>query len=523
MTYGSKLYKQHKLMNMKLVVFGAFLFLGVLTSCQSIPKDFKAPESYYIKNTEHTWWAKTLAAEIKKHPDQSGFVPLASGPDAFIARLASVRKAERTLDIQYYIWHDDLVGRMLMHDVLQAADRGVRVRLLLDDLNIGQYQDTLLILDSHPLIEVRMFNPFANRKLRFLDAFRFSQVNRRMHNKVMIADNQAAILGGRNIGNEYFTASEEENFGDFDVWCFGPVAEESSQSFDLYWNNKLAVPIPILNKRELKSTELAELRQNLEGAKAEVQKSKYGQDLENSRLMKQVHERDVKAFWGRAKVFYDSPEKVENGKSKLMLNQITALPIRSTKEVFIVSPYFIPGKKGVDYFAKKSKDGIKVTVVTNSLASNDVSLVFAGYKKYRKGLLKGGVDLYEIKPRVNVKARKSKVAGSSGARLGLHGKVYVFDRHVMFVGSMNLDPRSVELNSEMGVLLENKDFANHFVNLMTTELPDIAYKVTLDDGDLRWTTREEEGSVTLKKEPEASFWKSFQAGVLSLFVPESLL
>ncbi len=218
------------------------------------------------------------------NPAKSGFYPLQEGPDAYLARLMSIRKAERSIDSQYYIWHDDLVGKMLMHEILKAADRGVRVRLLLDDLNIGQYQDMLLILDSHPMIEVRMFNPFSYRYTRILDVFRFSQLNRRMHNKSLIADNQVAIIGGRNIGNEYFTASEEENFGDFDVWCFGPVVQESSKSFDLYWNNRLSVPVSILHKRTLAENELSGLRKSLEESEKEFADSVYAKDLKDSDL-----------------------------------------------------------------------------------------------------------------------------------------------------------------------------------------------------------------------------------------------
>ncbi|MEK2644351.1 phospholipase D family protein [Bdellovibrio sp. BCCA] len=510
---------------MSFLLWGVFISFYSLVSCQSVPANYKVSESHALTTTSDTFFGRLLAPSIEANPGKSGFYPLQAGTDAFVARLESVRRAQKSLDVQYYIWHDDLVGKILFYEILAAADRGVRVRLLLDDLHIGQYEELLLVLDSHPFIEVRMFNPFANRSLRFLDVFRFSQINRRMHNKVLIADNQTAIIGGRNIGNEYFTASPDENFGDFDVWCFGPVVKESSQSFDLYWNHRLSVPIKELNKREVQGTELASLQNDLKAVAQSEEAKPYLKELAESSLAKSIENRKVHSFWGKAQVFSDSPEKVagESYKKTSMLNQVTALPIKSSKEIFIVSPYFIPGKNGVEYFKKKSKEGVKVTVFTNSLASNDVPLVFAGYKKYRKGLLKVGVEIYEMRPRISAQKKKFSSSLSAGARLGLHGKAYVFDRRVMFVGSMNLDPRSVELNSEMGVLFESPELAQKFVELTLNELPDVAYKVTLNEGKLQWTTQEGENQVTVESEPEASVWKSFKAGFLSLFVPESML
>lgn len=526
-TLNSFLRYAYSYQTMKIMSWGVLLL--ILSSCQSIPKDFVAPASYAYTDTDKTLWGGFLSKTIKNNPGKSGFVPLQEGPDAYLARLMSIRKAEKSIDAQYYIWHDDLVGKMLMHEILKAADRGVRVRLLMDDLNIGQYQEELLVLDSHPMIEVRMFNPFAHRYTRLLDVFRFGQLNRRMHNKALIADNQVAIIGGRNIGNEYFTASEEQNFGDFDVWCFGPVVQESSRSFDLYWNNRLSVPITVLNKRVVAENDLVNMRNSLKEASKELHESVYAKDLQDSNLETQIHSQRLQTFWGKAKVFADSPDKISDDSAanrNPLLSQMTALPMKSEKEIFIVSPYFIPGKKGVEYFAKKVKAGIKVTVFTNSLASNDVSLVFSGYKKYRKDLLKAGVELYEMKPLVSAQLRKkSQVIGSSGARLGLHGKVYIFDRRVMFVGSMNLDPRSVELNSELGILFESPELASKYVGEMIDELPEIAYRVTMTDkGKLHWTTEDDEGNVvTLDKEPETSFWKSFKSAFLYIFVPESMM
>lgn len=511
---------------MKILVWSLLLFFLTVPSCQSVPKNFDAPPSVAIRNTQETFWGRYYRQEIETYKNKSGFYPLQAGTDALVARLESIRRAEKALDFQYYIWHDDDIGKMMWSELLKAADRGVRVRLLLDDLNIGPYQEPLLILDSHRNIEVRMFNPFAHRYWRVFDVFRFSEVNRRMHNKAIIADNQTVIIGGRNIGREYFTASSESNFGDFDVWCFGPVVEEASRSFDMYWNDRLAIPVSALYRRQVQEGELPALKEELAEVTQGIQQSDYQKTLDDAELTKNLKKGKLTSFWGRAKVFADSPAKIrgeENKNHPPMLNQVTALPIKSEKEIFIVSPYFIPGRKGVGYFEKKIKSGVKVDVFTNSLASNDVGLVFAGYKRYRKDLIRAGVSLYEMKPKVKTK-KKSSMGITSGARLGLHGKVYIFDRRVMFVGSMNLDPRSVDLNSELGVLFESPELANAFVSNTLQELPDIAYKVTLTEKNrLRWFTQEDGEEVVVESEPEASRWKSFKSGFLGLFVPESLL
>ncbi|KYG67299.1 hypothetical protein AZI86_09895 [Bdellovibrio bacteriovorus] len=511
---------------MKIVVWSFLIFVLTGPSCQSIPKNFNATPSYHFLDTENTYWGKYFAKEIKSKKDQSGFHPLVAGTDALVARLESIRHAEKSLDVQYYIWHDDDTGKLMLSEIIKAADRGVRVRLLLDDLNIGKYQDSLLVIDSHPNIEVRMFNPFANRTWRIFEVFRFGEINRRMHNKSLIADNQTVIIGGRNIGNEYFTASSEANFGDFDVWCFGPVVKEASQSFDLYWNDRLAIPIAELYKRSLRPEDLSQLKEALNADAKSLAASEYQKSLNEAPLSVFLKTEKLKTFWGRGKIVSDSPAKIRGDENAgPPLNQVTGLPIKSQKEIFIVSPYFIPGKNGVDYFAKKVKAGVQVDVFTNSLASNDVGLVFAGYKKYRKGLIKAGVRLYEMKPKVRIpQGSKSRMGITSAGRLGLHGKVYIFDRRVMFVGSMNLDPRSVDLNSELGVLIESPELADLFVTNLKREMSELAYRVTLDEKNkLRWETREDDQDVVLTSEPEASGWKTFTSGFLGLFVPESLL
>lgn len=494
--------------------------------CQSTPLKAGTP-STYIKKIEGTYWSRYVQGYKGAHLEgESGFYPLYDGFDAFNARIESIRRATVSIDVQYYIWHDDLVGRLIWLELLRAANRGVRVRVLLDDLNIGQYEERLRELATHPHIEIRMFNPLYNRTLKILELLRFATVNRRMHNKSLVVDNTVAIVGGRNIGDEYFTASTESNFGDFDLWCFGVVVTDISRSFDSYWNHRLSQPIEKIYPQDPEVT-----AEDLYGALLRHEQAEgtqeYLREAHEGQLYKRLHNDSLHLVWGKAQVIVDSPDKIEGKDSKKSrLNAMTALPIYSHKEIFIVSPYFIPGKKGLKYFARKVKSGVEVKVFTNSLESNDVPLVFAGYSKYRKELLQSGVELWEMRPRLKRQLSEDNtrktVSISSGARLGLHGKVYIFDQELVLIGSMNLDPRSVELNSELGVLVKSAELASQIQASIERGLEEMAYHVVLNDQkQLEW--HDVGDGEVYYKEPEASTWKKIKTFFLSLFVPESLL
>ncbi|UOE99780.1 phospholipase D family protein [Bdellovibrio reynosensis] len=509
---------------------GFFILCLSFVGCNGVPKTYISPKAYAIKETSDTVLGKLLSPTVQAHKGNSGFVPLEAGTDAYKARIVSIQMAQKTLDLQYYLWADDRIGKAMGHEVIQAADRGVRVRILLDDLNLGPYEDALLALDRHPQIEVRMFNPFSFRKIRLFEIVRFHQAHRRMHGKLMIADNQTAITGGRNIGEQYFTAHGEENFGDYDVWAFGPIVGQCSDAFDEYWNSGFSVPISVLNQREITDEDYKNLRESFASASNDLQKSSYAKQLASSSLDADFRAGRLKTYWGRAQIYYDSPEKIDQENQdtydgRNLKKYMEAMPISPpTKELFIVSPYFIPGAKGVEYFKNKEAKGVQVSVFTNSLGSNDVPLTFAGYKKYRKQLIRAGVDLYELKPRVTPKARKFRLVGTSGARLGLHGKVFIFDRRAMFVGSLNLDPRSIELNTEFGVLFESPELADQFLNNALRFLPELSYRVSLNDkNDVQWNTVESGKSIVFSEEPDARWWQSFQSEFLSLFVPETML
>ncbi|MEK2689274.1 phospholipase D family protein [Bdellovibrio sp. GT3] len=510
-----------------------FLSLLVLSflpiACASLPKNVKRTPSYTFPADPTTTISKNIKAKLAQHNGDSGFNALFNGEDAFVSRMAGMRTAERSLDLQYYIWNNDLTGTILVDEVLKAADREVRVRILLDDLNLGKHEKMLRLISMHPNVEVRMVNPFAHRSMRFMDIFRLGKIDRRMHNKVFIADNEIAIVGGRNIGDEYFWASNEMNFGDLDMWCIGPVVSGLASEFDIYWNAEISYPIESLTSN-IKPTELDYLtfRENLKGNTYQAYQALYIQRLYQSNMGKAYAAADVQLQWAPAQVIYDPPEKFDqkpHEQTNNLQSQVRPYMRESKRELFMISPYFVPGDNGVNYLNKKVADGTSVTVLTNSLASGDVAAAFSGYKGYRKDLVKGGVSLYELKPHDHENLRKRKRSiGSSSSHAGLHGKTLVFDRRTILVGSMNLDPRSVFLNSEMGVIIDSTEMAEKFVTQFQENLPEIAYQLGLNEKNkLTWTTLEDGQKKTFTSEPETTWWQRVKASFLSWIVPESQL
>lgn len=422
---------------------------------------------------------------------QTGQVPLSDGKEAFLARIALARKATSSLDLQYYIWNDDESGLQLLKTVLEAANRKVRVRLLLDSLNESKFKKAFAIIDRHPNVEIRLINPGMNF------------INHRMHNKSFIMDNEAAIVGGRNIGNEYFKASEEMNFGDFDVLVYGPQVRDVSTQFDLYWNSPHSIPASEVFQDEISKEDISETRK------------KYS-TIDTTSIPEP--EGPQKIYQGNWEILYDLPSKLGGKKDKRnLVASLRPIMMNAKTELILISPYFIPGKKGLQNLKSLRKKGVKIVIVTNSLASNDVTSVFGGYRKYRKELIKQGIELFEMNsmPQNFSDVRKF---GSSGAT-GLHGKVMIADRKHIFVGSMNLDPRSVELNTEMGLVFYNSVMAEDFSSALMESLPDIAYKLKLTGGNLRWVDK----NKTYKEEPHSTWWMRTKAWFSSLLIPESLL
>ena len=508
----------------------AALALLVLSACAGLPPQAGRTETHAVTNTDSTRLGEAFAPQAEKHPGLSAFHLLPDGVDALLARIVLADAADRTLDLQYYIWHDDLTGRKLGAAVLRAADRGVRVRILLDDLGTNADDQLLLALDSHPNVQIRLFNPIANRTFKKISmVLDFTRVNRRMHNKAMIADNEAAILGGRNIGDEYFGASATVGFGDLDVLVHGPVVHDVSSTFDAFWNSDSAYPIATLVGRRAQPGALDALRGKNDAFLASEENTEYIKQAK-TRVTPLLQNGEAGFSWGHAVLLHDDPSKVERSRTDTeghLLTQFRALKLQPKHDMLVVSPYFIPGKEGLDWLSTMSHNGVRVTVLTNSLAATDVAAVHSGYRRYREDLLAAGVRLYELRPNPDEDPVKKTVFGSSHA--SLHAKTYVFDRETVFIGSMNLDARSMEINTEIGLYCISADIASQVADGVGARLDRLAWRVELQprpDGSshLVWIQTAEDGSVTqFTSEPEASSFRRLEVWFLGLLPIESQL
>ncbi len=470
---------------------------------------------------------------VAAHPGQSGLHPFADAGDALAARLVLADSAQSSLDVQYFTWNKDMVGRFLVERLLRAADRGVRVRLLLDDVGTAPCDAELLIIDSHPNVEVRMFNPVALRTLRRIGiAANFARMNRRMHNKSFIADGQIAVVGGRNIGSEYFGAGAGSNFADLDLAVIGPVVEEVSSAFELYWTHQTAVPISALSPQVCTPAESAAKRHALVTHHTGAGQSAYADAVRDSEFVRQFLNGAMTCFWGQATIVRDHPDKVLTCSSKSdthLAPKLREVVEKITDELFLVSPYFVPGKNGVALLSGARQRGLRVVVITNSLASTDSMLVHSGYQRYRRLLIEAGVELYEIKPTAGSQHRRSgrgwfgsKGAGASSGS-SLHAKAFAFDRRIGFVGSYNLDPRSSKLNTEMGVLFDCPLLAQRLPEQTEVDLAHTAYRVQLDRRRLVWATHEGDNEVLYRTEPATSLLKRLKVKAMSWLPVEGLL
>jgi putative cardiolipin synthase len=434
--------------------------------------------------------------------------------------------AGRSLDVQTYIWHDDLTGSFLAVKLLEAADRGVRVRLLVDDMDARGKNFGFAALHAHPAIEVRMFNPFASRSgtlslvLEGLGSAK--RVNRRMHNKTWIADNRIAIAGGRNLGDEYFGASEAVNFVDLDFAMVGPVVRQASASFDRYWNSPAAYPMDVLAPDAVSEAALADLRARIAARLPEVERSPYASELRGNEAVQRLVAGDWPMQWTAGFRFVaDDPAKVTGQGGGIagseVLEALQPVLSGSQRSVTVISPYFVPGEAGTAGLVEIDRRGSAVRVLTNSLAANDVAMVYGGYTESRSALLEGGVEIWELKPTPGTET-KSSLFGSSGA--SLHTKALTVDGRTGFVGSYNLDPRSTSLNCEQGILVESEAIAAELESIFQRDTAGSqAWAVTLADGKTRWS----DGTTTHDSAPDATASRKFQAWLAKVLPIESQL
>jgi putative cardiolipin synthase len=518
--------------NIPIAILIALLALSLVAACATLPENVGRRETFAYPDTGDTLLGREISGQGAAHPGESGFHLLGNGLDAFVARAVLAHIAERSIDVQYYLYHDDLVGRLLTWQLLQAADRGVRVRLLVDDMDLAGRDPGVLALDSHPNVEVRIFNPFSRKTGRTSQYLtRMGSVTRRMHNKSFTVDSQATILGGRNIGNEYFEADPDLAFADLDVIGVGPVARDVSTAFDLYWNNELAYPVSVLIGEPPHPEEIARKRQQLADFVAAQADSVYLKALRNSDLADRIRERSVRYSWGNGVVVYDRPEKLlhDTGQEEYQLAPRLKPYVEGVqKELIIFSPYFVPGDAGTALLTGLAARGVRVRILTNSLASNDVSVVHAGYAKYRKALLRGGVELYEMNKKLTREQREEKKGTGGSSKASLHAKSFVFDRRQVFIGSLNLDPRAVIHNTEIGVVLTSPEIAEGMGDWFDENIGKVAFRVELkrdEDGSERllWHGLTDGTPQTFDADPYTGFWKRLGIGFLGILPIESQL
>jgi len=506
------------------------LTLALLLSagCASVDYDYPRSESYFVPDTQDTYLGRQLGPIAVNQPqDQSGFYPMNNGIDALASRLLLAERAEVSIDVQYYLIKNDIVGRAFINALLRAADRGVRVRLLLDDMFTSGYDIGMAALHSHPDFEIRIFNPFnrgaAGRSLGAMGSF--SRINRRMHNKSFTVDNQITLLGGRNIADEYFGAREDAKFGDLDVLAIGPVVQEVSDMFDTYWNHETALPAPAFVK-ELDDPEAAldQLRDSLEQSRQEVTESKYAEAV-RAKITEYVDATESIFDWAPYELVVDSPDKgikSRAAEAASITTPLVASLLSAKNEVIVLSPYFVPLKGGIEGFSELQASGVNVVIITNSLAANNQFMVHSGYSPSRKPLLKAGVSLYEVRADADIAG--TEFVNASGAKATLHTKAFVVDETDVFIGSFNFDPRSANINTELGVIIKDPDLGKLLVDTLRQKLPTQSYEVFLNDkGKIRWRGLEDGEEVIYDKEPDTTWGQRFKAGFVRILPIKSQL
>ncbi|MEX3932944.1 phospholipase D family protein [Paraburkholderia phymatum] len=512
----------------------------LLAACATRPPvaAFDRPVTHALPATERTPLSMALAAPERAHPGQSGFRVLSNGTEALQLRIALARAATKTLDMQYYIAEEDTTGKLLLAAALYAADHGVRVRMLVDDLNFKDIDRVMAALNTHDNIEIRVFNPFGSAQASFYQRSEnfFTEVGaftRRMHNKAMIADNQIAIVGGRNLGDEYFSASPTLQFRDIDVLATGPITADISASFDRFWNDTSSYPLRALNKQKFDPHDLDQMRDELRAHWRTNADPYNAKPLNATPLASQIASGELGLTWAPAEFKVDVPEKM-----RLPVDQYKSPPIMrlvelmrdAQKEFLVTSPYFVPHQAGVDALGKLVQRGVTVKVLTNSLAATDAVAVQAGYSPYRVPLLEHGVQLYEFKPTQGEDTQETGLFGSR-SKASLHAKSYVIDRKTLVIGSLNLDPRSAHLNTELALVIHSAPIAEDVARLFDRATsPAVSYRVTLatpaelatlkasatPQSQLVWTDEENGLIHQYNLDPGAGFYRNALTGLFLL-------
>jgi putative cardiolipin synthase len=507
----------------------------MVSACAQLPKDYPLEETTAVTDTEDTGLGLRSIALRQEDLGKSRLIPLVDGIDAFYARIALANAAERSLDLQYFLWHKDVTGQILLKFVLDAADRGVRVRMLLDDLDNQKLDPEFYALDTHPNISIRLWNPFATRGFKYVDFLTSpGRIKRRMHNKSFTADNQYTIVGGRNIGDEYFDAVEETNFYDFDALATGPVVQQVSREFDTYWNHEMAVPVYAFEHNTATADDLENVRRSLAEFRDSQLDSRYANDARAAEIADAFRGEGMPAYTGEAQAIFDHPDKtlgIPPEEYTSMRDQMRPHLEKIERELILISPYFVPRGGMSEWLIGEVERGITVGVITNSYRSTDTGVVHAAYSRYREELLAGGVEIYELKPSAR-KDRQSTVALDSNA--SLHTKVFILDRETVFIGSLNLDPFSLDINTEMGILFKSPELAERFVSALDQKGYESVYELelvkhppeskgefTVYTWNIEWVERVDGEVIRHKSEPDVGVWDSIMLFFKGL-VPETM-
>lgn len=495
----------------KLIFTCMFTFLSACSAIEYRDPSEKSTTFQYGYQSDSAL-AHYFEAYEKDPKTETGFYPLNQGHDALLARISLIESAQKSLDLQYYIYRGDETSNFITWRLYEAAKRGVRIRLLLDDMQ-KRNDKMMAAMNAHPNIEIRLFNPHQYRSARLFGfATDFDRLNRRMHNKSLVADSVAAVVGGRNIGNEYFSFESEVSFGDFDLLLYGEAVQQTADQFDLYWNSVYSMPMEWVFPGSEQITEAA-IQTQVEKLQLTDKFTKGRYNFNMLDMYQELKKGQLTLYWGEGDIWFDLPDKVATHESQLVGNLSELL--KSVDHSFVlISPYFVPTEAGTKALTNAAKRGVDITIVTNSLASNDVFAVHGWYSKYREDLLASGIKLWEVKSSAKLKSKWS-LTGSS--RASLHAKAMLIDKETLFVGSMNWDPRSAKLNTEMAAVIKQPEYVQDFLATLPEILNNNAYRVTLHDGDIVWT--DNKTGQEYNSEPEASMWRrmgSWFSGILPI-------
>ena len=501
----------------------------LLSGCAQLPP----PPPHTVSSALLTWqgtrWGHVAQRSLPAD-SASGFQLMPIAGVAYGVRLELAEQAQQTLDVQYYVLSEDETGKRFMRALRDAARRGVRVRLLVDDVHTAGEDGMLAELAAEPHAEVRLYNPFPEARDspagRWLASWwDFRRVDHRMHNKLFVADNALAVFGGRNIGDPYFMRAADSNFVDLDVLAGGPVVRELSRAFDEYWNSDFVYPIEIFARRDPRPGGHAILDEPDQSPVPISHAAQSDLPQRYSGTVGQLAEGRVPLEPAGVTVVFDPPDKAEGRSSRSREGTVRgdlSVVIRSAREeVVVASPYFVPGQEGMEAIRALRARGVKLRVLTNSLAATDEPMVHVGYARYREAMVRLGVDVRELGPGL---VREHARLGSFGRSLGrLHAKVAVIDRRIVFIGSMNFDPRSERRNTEIGVLMESPELARQVLELMDAERTSYRVRIAADGDSLEWVYVREGNETVWTDEPEASLGRRVQVRFWWPFVPEGEL